>query len=352
MEKPYTCRTRPAVLPYHSRPPYRHVAWARMRTPQKHALRGSRSAASPNSRRLGLCLAIFAAVAVIAAFEFPRFRTVSARPTSPAAISASAQPAPASAAGNIDIATLARLAPQQQAERLLEQAANHDGKSLELIRQSLPGWRGRLANTDRLFDLVLKALSSDDLRVRTAAVEVDLAANNLAKSPQSVARLVRIARVDPGRRPLALWRLGALGNRGADPVTVQKTLLLYAHHVNLDTRYWAVEGLAMLASDAAIDPLLDVLRHDPSSRVRERAASALGQSGLFTKEQRLSAIPHLLNSLDDDGLDPATRRSVVWTLRTITGAAIGDDINAWRDWWANHDRAPRRSPSRPGLYRV
>ncbi len=326
-----------------------------MRTRQQHAPPDPRTATSGNSLRLGLFLAIFAAIPIVAAFEFPRFRRVWATPETLALAppaSPSVPPAPASDSENAGVQEIARLAPQQQAERLLEQAANHDRKSLDLIRLNLPGWRGRLENTDRLFGLVLRALSSDDLRVRSTAVEIDLAANKLAKSPQSVARLARAARADPARRSLALWRLGALGNRGVEPKTVLNTLLLYARHWNLEARYWAVEGLAMLATDATVDPLLDILRHDPSTRVRQRAASALAQSGLLTKEQRLSAVPHLLNSLDDDGLDAATRRWVVWTLRTITGASIGDDLNAWREWWANHDRAPQRLPSRPGLYRT
>lgn len=321
-----------------------------MGTRQQFASRKTRLASSGGLRRLGLFLAILAAIPVLAAYGIPRLRAAWARPQNPASVASS--PASPVHTSEADLEAVVRLAPQQQAERLLEQASNHDGKSLALIRQNLPGWRGRLENTDRLFELVLKGLSSDDLHVRSAAVEIDLTANRLAKSPESVARLLRVARADSARRGLALWRLGALGNRGVEPKTVESTLLHYAHHVNVDARYWAVEGLAMLATDSTIDPLLEVLRHDPSSRVRQRAASALAQAGLFTKEQRLSVVPHLLNSLDDDGLDPATRRSVVWTLRTITGAGIGDDINAWRDWWTNHDRAPRRSPSRPGLYRV
>ncbi len=84
-----------------------------------------------------------------------------------------------------------QLPAQQQAERLLERAMNDDAASLNLLRQNVDGWRGHLKNTDRLFDLVLAALNSRDLRVRTAAVDVDLAANNLSKSPESVARLIQ-----------------------------------------------------------------------------------------------------------------------------------------------------------------
>lgn len=326
-----------------------------MRARQQHASRKARLAASGHLHRLGPFLAFLAAITVVAAFEFPRLRPVWAKPKNPLsapAASPSAFPARAADADNADLEAVSRLAPQQQAERLLEQAALHPGKSLDLIRENLPAWQGRLENTDRLFEIVLLALNSDDLRVRTAAVEIDLAANHLAKSPQSVARLVHVARSDPARRSLALWRLGALGNRGVEPKIVQNTLLFYAHHVNLEARYWAVEGLAMLATDATIDPLLDLLRNDPSPRVRQRAACALAQSGMLTKDQRLNAVPHLLNSLDDDGLDSATRAWVVWTLRTITGASIGDNLNAWREWWANHDRPSKRSSSRAGFYRA
>ncbi|HEY2546437.1 MAG TPA: HEAT repeat domain-containing protein [Candidatus Acidoferrum sp.] len=241
------------------------------------------------------------------------------------------------------------LAPQQQAERLLEQAMHDDESSLKTLRENVDGWRGRIKNTDKLFDLVLAALNSRDLRVRTAAVDVDLAANNLSKSPESVARLIGQLRRDPAGRGMALWRLGSLGNRGVEPEKVLHSLLNYAQDANEHTRYWAVEGLAMLGNDASIGPLLDLLTHDPSPRVRERAASSLGQSGLLTREERLAAVPHLLNFADDDSLNTTTRELVYGTLRVITGAALGNDANAWRAWWAVHDPAQARPSTRTRL---
>jgi hypothetical protein len=239
-----------------------------------------------------------------------------------------------------------RLPPQQQAERLLERATLGDKASLDMLGEKVDEWRGRIKNTDRLFDLVLAALNARDLRVRTAAIEVDLAANNLSKSPESVARLLRQLQGDPEGRGMALWRLGSLGNRGVEPERVLGTLLNYAHDRNAHTRYWAVEGLAMLGNDAAVAPLLQLLTHDPSARVRERAANGLGQSGMLTREERLAAVPHLLNFADDDSLNTTTRELVYGTLRLITGAALGNDANAWREWWAHHD--PARGGSRPG----
>lgn len=252
---------------------------------------------------------------------------------------------------NLD-ATIKRLPPQQQAERLLERAMQRDEGALDLLRENSDSWRGHLKNTDQLFDLVLAALNSGDLRVRTAAIDVDLAANNLSKTPESVARLLRQLQHDPAARGMALWRLGSLGNRGVEPEKVLSSLLKYAQDPSEHTRYWAVEGLAMLGNDATLDPLLAALAHDPSPRVRERAASSLGESGMLTREERLAAVPHLLNFADDDSLNTTTRELVYGTLRIITGAPLGNDANAWRAWWAHHDPARERPRGRANVVRA
>ena len=137
-------------------------------------------------------------------------------------------------------------------------------------------------------------------------------------------------------------QLGALGNRGVEPATVLSTLLRYSRDANQQTRFWAVEGLAMLGTAESIDPLLSILAHDPAKQVRERAATNLARSGMLTGEQRLGAVPQLLNFLDDDSLEPATQDLVCAALRTITGASFGKDPAAWRDWWAHHDRPETR----------
>ena len=249
-------------------------------------------------------------------------------------------------------AELKHLPPQQQAAQLLERAMHGDQTALDLLRENVDSWRGHIKNTDQLFDLVLAALNSRDLRVRTAAIDVDLAANNLSKSPESVAQLIRQLQRDPTSRGMALWRLGALGNRGVEPEKVLDSLLNYANDPSEHTRYWAVEGLAMLGSDATVDPLLDILTHDRSPRVRELAASSLGQSGMLTREERLAAVPHLLNFADDDSLNTTTRELVYGTLRVITGAALGNDANAWRAWWASHDPAQERPRQRTRILRT
>ena len=250
---------------------------------------------------------------------------------------------------NADLEEISRLAPQQQAERLLELAIESPELSLELIHRNLTAWRGHLEDTDRLFQLVLAALDSEDPRVRVAAVEIDLAANNLMKAPESVTKLEREIQGDSDERYLALWRLGALGNRGVEPVKVLETLKLYTHDRNQKARFWAVEGLAMLGSRESIDALVDILGHDVAPQIRERAATSLAKSGLLTGEQRLAAVPQLLNLLDDDSLDPTTQKLVCSTLEAITGASFGRNASAWREWWAHHDRPQKRRHSTAGL---
>jgi HEAT repeat protein len=239
---------------------------------------------------------------------------------------------------NTNVEAISHLAPQQQAERLLELAIKLPDQSLGLIHKNLDSWRGHLEDTDQLFHLVLAALDSDDPRVRVAAVEIDLVANNLRKSPQSLAKLLNEIHNDPDGRYLALWRLGALGNRGVEPATVLTTLLRYSHDSNQQTRFWAVEGLAMLGTEESIAPLLSILAHDPAKQVRERAATNIARSGMLTGEQRLTAVPQLLNLLDDDSLDAATQDLVYASLQAITGASFGKNPEAWREWWAHHDR--------------
>ena len=70
----------------------------------------------------------------------------------------------------------------------------------------------------RLNGLFVTALNSDDLRVRAAAIELNLAALDLKKTSATVDGLEPDARSGAqGPRANALWRIGLLGNRGIEP---------------------------------------------------------------------------------------------------------------------------------------
>lgn len=125
-----------------------------------------------------------------------------------------------------------------------------------------------------------------------------------------------------------------MGNRGVDADRVADILLSSIHDENVNIRYWAVEGLAYLAIDAAVAPLLDVFHDDSSSMIRERAACGLAQSGMFSAEQRRTAVPRLLDFAQDGALDADTRTWVFQALRDITGQSLPHDGTLWRQWYA------------------
>jgi HEAT repeat protein len=106
----------------------------------------------------------------------------------------------------------------------------------------------------------------------------------------------------------------------------------------VNIRYWAVEGLAYLGTDDAIEPLLQVLRDDPSKMIRERAACGLAQSGMLSADQRKTAVPRLLDYAEDMSLDEETRKWVFQALRDITGQSLQHDPSTWRAWYNSTER--------------
>lgn len=232
-----------------------------------------------------------------------------------------------------EIQALDQMTPQAQAERLLERAINHYQGATEWIDKRVDSWYGALQVDTQLNTLLTSAFNSDDLRVRAAAIEIDLAAYNIRKTPESVT--VRILQLDSGEgdRISALWQLGLLGNRGVEQDRIFPVLLKYTRDSDARVRHWAVEGLAYLGADATIEPLLEIFRTDPSAEVRERAACGLAQSGMLQQSQRMKAVPVFLNYLEDPSLDPTMHQWVLQALEDISGQRLGDDPAAWRRWY-------------------
>ena len=250
-------------------------------------------------------------------------------------------PLPASPAklSDHEIEGLSAMAPQQQAQLLMERAINHYEGAIELIDKQVPSWYGQLeVEKGPLAGLLYTAINANDLRVRAASLEITLAGYNLPKSPETVDNLLVRLQNEPEHRAWLLWVLGVLGNRGVETPRLETVFLDRIHDPDETTRTYAVVGLGLLATESSIAPLLDAFREDPSPHVREGAACAIAQSGMFREEQRMSAVPSLLNMMDDASLDPTTRSWVFQVLRDITGASLGSDPTAWRNWWSEHDR--------------
>jgi hypothetical protein len=228
------------------------------------------------------------------------------------------------------------LAPQQQAEELMQAAINHDTGATTMIMEKLESWKGSLKRTKKWETLEQTALYSNDLRVRAAAIEVDLLTYKLEKDPQWVARLIESGEQRPGNRPFDGWVLGLLANRGVESQRVQDKLREWMHDPDQQTRFWAVEGTALIGTDDTIPDLLDVLRNDPSLDVRERAGCSLAKSGMLTREQRMKAVPGLIEIAADPSEDPTTHSWAFQALREITNEPIANDVNAWRNWYDSH----------------
>jgi len=233
------------------------------------------------------------------------------------------------------IAELSAMEPQKQAEVLLQRATNHYEGAIELIAKYVDSWRGKINLSPQFNGMLAVAVNSNDLRVRAAAIEIYLAAYNLSKDEASFVQLSARIGDDPGSRPWALWMLGALGNRGVLPTQAFERLRQYTSDRDEETRFWAVEGMGLLGREETIQPLLDTFKSDPSMRVRERAGCSLAQSGMLTKQQRMTAVPALLDMSQDASVDPTTRNWVFQALRDITGENFGSDPDAWRKWWGS-----------------
>lgn len=223
---------------------------------------------------------------------------------------------------------------QQQAGAALQAAMEHQPGANERIAQQAEGWRGHIAFNQDLRARLTAALNANDLDVRASAIEVELAAYNVAKTPEAVDQLVRQADArDQATRIWALWTLGLVANRGVETERVVAVLSGHLKDNDVESRHWAVEGLALVGTDSTIDPLLRMFHDDPSPMVRERAACSLAQSGMLRPEQRWTAIPQILNYTDDPKLDAATHMFAFHALRDITGQNLPNDAGAWRRWY-------------------
>ncbi len=229
------------------------------------------------------------------------------------------------------------LGPQQQAEFFLGSAVRHETGSTGQIMTRIDAWRGKLQLTKELKSELTAAFDSDDLRVRAAGVEVDLAALGLAKTPGTVEHLAKkAASGSQSQRVWAEWEMALLGSRGVEKERTTHLLISQTQDPNAEVRRWAVLGLAFLGTDETISPLLRAFHDDPSPKVREEAARALAQSGMFTREQRQVAVPKLLDYATDASLDAQTHDWAFRALQQITGQDLPNEAAVWRDWYNRH----------------
>jgi hypothetical protein len=233
-----------------------------------------------------------------------------------------------------DLPQIDRMKPQKQAETLLELAVGHSGGAVEQISSRVDRWNGQVQWNSQIASLTTAALNSNDMRVRESGVEVELAAYGLAKNAASLEFVLKnVDSPDHSQKIWALWALGLMANRGVESERIAGVLADHLKDDDPDSRRWAVEGLAVAGSDRAIQPLLATMHNDSSPIVRERAACSLAESGMFTQDQRMTAVPQLLNYTDDLSLDAQTRGWAFQALGDITHQRLPRDSAAWHRWY-------------------
>jgi HEAT repeat protein len=221
---------------------------------------------------------------------------------------------------------------QAEAEQLLRRLASGDTGAADDILTKSATWTGKTERTSTATQSITVALNLHDLHAREGAIRAELALDGVTQDEAGLMFLEQ-AVANSSQRAWALWELGALGNRGVDPVHTAKIIGAYLSDPSVVVRASAVNGLALVGTDETIPMMLDRFRNDPSPVVQERAACALAESGMYTHEQRMTAAASLVSWLDDPSLSGQQRAWMFQALGDISGKNFGTDSAAWRNWY-------------------
>jgi hypothetical protein len=221
---------------------------------------------------------------------------------------------------------------QAEAERLLQQAAAGNSAAPDQIMAQSGSWVGKTRRTPQTDQFVAAGINAPDMRTRAASLQAQLALDGIPLNSLGFATLAQAAG-NPRQRAWALWLLGALGNRGGDPVHAAKVIGAYLSDPDVAVRTSAVEGLALLGTDETIPILLDRFRNDPAPPVQDQAACGMAEAGMYTHAQRMVAAASLVGWVDDSLLSQQQRTWAAQALRDISGQNFGSDSAAWRNWY-------------------
>ena len=237
----------------------------------------------------------------------------------------------------VEAELVAAMLPQDQAERLLQYAISHHVGATEDLKARVKGWRGAIKFTPSLETLLDVARNGDDLRVRAAAIEIELAALNIAKTAAQVDGLFQAIAVSPQDARREIYVLGILANRGVETDRIHNELRVLTRSDQYLVRYQAYAAIANIGTDETVRDLVDGFHHDPSSMVRINGGGCgLAHCGMLTRAQRMLAIPGLIEMVEDKALGAVDVSYGYRALREITDETLPDNARLWREWYAVH----------------
>jgi HEAT repeat protein len=240
----------------------------------------------------------------------------------------------------VEAELVAGLPPQGQAERLLHYAISHHVGATDDLKLRVKGWRGAITLTPTLETLLDVARNGDDLRVRAAAIEIELAAFGIGKTAAQVESLLGRTVANPQDARQAIYILGLLANRGVETERIHDELRALTRSELDIVRYQAYAAIANIGTDGTVADLVNAFHHDPSSAVRiDAGGCGLAHCGMLTRAQRMLAIPGLIEMAADKSVGSRDRAYAFRALREITDETLPDDDRVWRDWYAAHGAA-------------
>jgi hypothetical protein len=169
-------------------------------------------------------------------------------------------------------------------------------------------------------------LSREEEAVRTKAIET------LA----DYARVVPI-RISQGfRHELVRVRTASLRVFRLSPEpSIAESAMRLLRDQSAEVREEAVLLARKLAPPGYVSELLHVLAHEIEPRVIRQALSAIVSS------HDLDAVEAIMDLMDRSA-DEYLQKKCADALRSLTGGAIKSNVEAWRDWWAEHEPRVRR----------
>jgi hypothetical protein len=237
----------------------------------------------------------------------------------------------------VEAELVAGMAPQGQAERLLQYAISHHLGATEEVKARVQGWHGQITSTPSLETLLDVARNGGDLRVRAAAIEIELAVMNIARTSAQVDALLRPIAASAKDARHEIYSLGLLANRGVETERIHNELRVLTRSEEYLVRYQAYAAIANIGTDETVGDLVDGFHHDPSSAVRiDGGGCGLAHCGMLTRAQRMLAIPGLIEMVEDKALDSMSVSYGYRALREITDETLPDNVQQWRQWYGLH----------------